>query len=62
MLAISAGERTKQVLLADAVHFVQMRGGEDRDEKICPKGGARGLLWVHDLSDIEYGFSIRPFL
>jgi hypothetical protein len=62
MLAISAGEWTKQVLLADAVHFVQLRGDESRDEKICPKGGARGLLWVHDLSDIEYGFSTRPFL
>jgi hypothetical protein len=62
MLAISAGEWTKQVLLADRANFVQKKGDESRDEKFCPKGGAWGLLWVHDLSDIEYGFSIRPFL
>jgi hypothetical protein len=56
MVAISAGEWTKQVLLADAVYFLQMRGSESRNEKFCPKGGARSLLWVQVLSDTKYGF------
>jgi ribosomal protein S27AE len=57
MAAISAGEWTKQVLLAGAVYFVRMRGGMNRDEKFCPKAGARSLLWVHVFSDTKYGIS-----
>lgn len=61
MGAISAGEWTKQVLLADAVYFVRIRGDGNRDEKFCPKAGAQGLLWVHVLNDTKYGISTRPF-